>query len=544
MTLRFGTDGVRGVANVELTVRARHRARSRRGARARRRRSRSWSAATRVARARCSRPRWSPASAPRAPTSCSSACSPRPASRTSRRERGAPAAVISASHNPFGDNGIKLFAPGGRKIPESLEREVEQELRDARGQRSPSPGPRASASACRASTAARSTTTSPRSSTRSQGRQLDRPARGARLRQRRRVPRRAHRAACARCDGRRDPRVARRRQHQRRLRLDAPRRRSSEAVLVARADAGLAFDGDADRVIAVDERGALVDGDEILAIAAHRPPRPQAAARRRDRRHRDVEPRAAPRARALRHRRDRDAGRRPQRARRARAAQPRARRRAVGARDLRRPRHHRRRHPHRHLPARHDGPPRPVAVGAGVGGHPGARRCCATSRSTAPTRSPATPRSGAACATSTTELGDDGRVLVRPSGTEPLVRVMVEATDAEAAEAAADRLVDLVRARGGPFRPGPSGRHFPSCVGSSASSVGARRARCPTPPTLVQELDRALAAFAGAEATSPRDRLTSPGACTRSPPRSRWSTPRSAASPGSGRSSATRRPRS
>src|SRR5436305_1543136 len=41
-----------------------------------------------------------------------------------------------------------------------------------------------------------------------------------------------------------------------------------EAVLVARADAGLAFDGDADRVIAVDERGVLVDGDEILAITA------------------------------------------------------------------------------------------------------------------------------------------------------------------------------------------------------------------------------------------------------------------------------------
>ena len=38
-------------------------------------------------------------------------------------------------------------------------------------------------------------------------------------------------------------------------------------MLVARADAGLAFDGDADRVIAVDERGQLVDGDEILAIA-------------------------------------------------------------------------------------------------------------------------------------------------------------------------------------------------------------------------------------------------------------------------------------
>ena len=43
------------------------------------------------------------------------------------------------------------------------------------------------------------------------------------------------------------------------------------------------------------------------------------------------------------------------------------------------------------------------------------------------------------------ELGSTGRVLLRPSGTEPVVRVMVEAADAERAEAVAARLADVVR---------------------------------------------------------------------------------------------------
>jgi phosphoglucosamine mutase len=42
------------------------------------------------------------------------------------------------------------------------------------------------------------------------------------------------------------------------------------------------------------------------------------------------------------------------------------------------------------------------------------------------------------------ELGDHGRVLLRPSGTEPVVRVMVEAPTTEQAEAAATRLAEAV----------------------------------------------------------------------------------------------------
>jgi phosphoglucosamine mutase len=43
------------------------------------------------------------------------------------------------------------------------------------------------------------------------------------------------------------------------------------------------------------------------------------------------------------------------------------------------------------------------------------------------------------------ELGDSGRVLVRPSGTEPVVRVMVEAVDPGHAQRVAGRLAETVR---------------------------------------------------------------------------------------------------
>jgi len=47
-------------------------------------------------------------------------------------------------------------------------------------------------------------------------------------------------------------------------------------------------------------------------------------------------------------------------------------------------------------------------------------------------------------------LGAEGRVLVRPSGTEPVVRVMVEASTEAEAEQAAARLADRLAATLGP----------------------------------------------------------------------------------------------
>ena len=58
------------------------------------------------------------------------------------------------------------------------------------------------------------------------------------------------------------------------------------------------------------------------------------------------------------------------------------------------------------------------------------------------------PEVKAAVAKAAAELGDSGRILLRESGTEPLVRVMVEAESTETCERIVDEIIALIKARG------------------------------------------------------------------------------------------------
>ena len=126
MGVRFGTDGIRGVANAELgaeLVMALGRA------------------AARALPARCFLVgRDTRRSGPLLQAALSAGMAsegadvvdlgvlPTPGVAWLSARRGVPAAMVSASHNPFADNGVKLFAAGGLKLPDAAEAAIEEEL--------------------------------------------------------------------------------------------------------------------------------------------------------------------------------------------------------------------------------------------------------------------------------------------------------------------------------------------------------------------------------------------------------------------------------
>jgi phosphoglucosamine mutase len=168
------------------------------------------------------------------------------------------AAVVSASHNPYRDNGIKFFGPEGTKIPDATEREMERLVQD--------PPPESADGRVRELHGARGDYLRELES-RFAGLDLSGTkvlldcAHGATFRVAPEIFRRLHAdvtAIAADPDGRNiNDGVGS-------THVDA----LAEQVREGGYDIGFAFDGDGDRVLAVDRNGTVVDGDELIAIAA------------------------------------------------------------------------------------------------------------------------------------------------------------------------------------------------------------------------------------------------------------------------------------
>ncbi len=177
----------------------------------------------------------------------------------------APGAMISASHNPYPDNGIKFFEPGGRKLRDETEARIEAEMTAIRAGGSPARQGLGIGEAHQVEGAVEDyverllVAVAPE--VLSGLRLVVDCGNGAAFQA---APRALQRLGAEVVllnavpdgvnindqSGSTDPEGLVR------------------AVLDVQAQAGLAFDGDADRLVAVDERGGIVDGDHILAIAA------------------------------------------------------------------------------------------------------------------------------------------------------------------------------------------------------------------------------------------------------------------------------------
>jgi len=168
--------------------------------------------------------------------------------------------IISASHNPMPDNGIKFFGRGGRKLDDSIEERIEAIL-GADGVRPTGAGVgRITDNYANVASYVRHLIGS--SPARLDGLKvvLD-CANGA-----------AHRVGPEVFEGLGATVVAIH-HHPDGLNINASCGSThladlQQAVVAEGADVGFAFDGDADRCLAVDASGSVVDGDQILAVLA------------------------------------------------------------------------------------------------------------------------------------------------------------------------------------------------------------------------------------------------------------------------------------
>ncbi|MBZ4561655.1 phosphoglucosamine mutase [Mycobacterium avium subsp. hominissuis] len=168
--------------------------------------------------------------------------------------------MISASHNPMPDNGIKIFGPGGHKLDDGTEDRIEALVGDA-GSRPVGAG------IGRVIDAEDAADRYLRHLSKASTLRLDGLtvvvdcAHGAASA----VAPRAYRAAGARVIAiNADPNGLNINDNCGSTHLDS----LCAAVVAHRADLGLAHDGDADRCLAVDADGNLVDGDHIMVVLA------------------------------------------------------------------------------------------------------------------------------------------------------------------------------------------------------------------------------------------------------------------------------------
>lgn len=168
--------------------------------------------------------------------------------------------MLSASHNPMPDNGIKFFARGGQKLPDHLEDEIERRIGES--WRRP-----VGASVGRVRTDGESAEAYIRHLLATLPHRLDGLkvvvdcAHGAAYAVAPEALRRA--GATVSCIGA-DPDGININDGYGSTHLE----RLQQAVVAAGADVGIAHDGDADRCLAVDADGEVVDGDQIIAMLA------------------------------------------------------------------------------------------------------------------------------------------------------------------------------------------------------------------------------------------------------------------------------------